>query len=156
MITESTITTFHREADALVRAYVDDVEEIVSLLADTQGCAMVSPGSDYLIAHGAIAETGIGCAIDQEAVGAFVEFCASNAGKAFRVTYEVVEEPNDTERPPPMFSPEEPDTFAPVTNVSSDSDEVLTSTRGGRMVPRYPGPEELRWDAKADGGKVAS
>ena len=55
-------------------------------------------------------------------------------------------EVHDTERPPPMFTPEEVNTLEPVVRTLCDADELQPR----RMVPRWDTPEQLRWEASAE------
>jgi hypothetical protein len=155
------------EIESVLRAYVADVEEIVDVLTEaapadaTDGAlrdmaairetlrreALKTKPASF-VEHGRVADSGIGWICDSETYRERERFFAANGGKRIRHIYEVVEEPNDTERPPaPMFTQEEPDTFSPVTSASADADELDEAPKLGRLVPRFEQPEQLRWKA---------
>jgi len=89
------------------------------------------------VERGTISEVGFGYKPDDDRHPGLRAFWVENSGKRIEITYRVLEEPSDTERPPaPMFSPEEVDTFSPVTSVAGDADELDEAPHVGRLVPR--------------------
>jgi len=134
-----------RDVEALLSRHLDDVSAMLACFLDAP-TKLLAP-LDVAELYAIVAAGGDGWAGEEAQSDDVSAFLRAHAGQRIRVRYEAVEEPRDTERPPPPaseaeFTPEEIGTFDPVV-----------VPIGAMVGPRRrETPTELRWQRTDDDG----
>ena len=141
----------HHEIATLLRSYVDDVHGMLdaflreesardalgdmATIRETLRREELKPATH--VQFGSIGDTGAVFDDEPEWPLSLRRFLLEHCGRRFRLTWEIVDEPHDTERPPPMFSRDEIDTLDPVVRTLGDADELTRSEGNASSYTLY-------------------